>query len=148
YAGNPVVCSRDGTMLMPIKAREDELLGTILADKYKIVSIIGRGGMSVVYKGIHELMDRTVAIKMLQEKLAGDQLSVKRFQQEAKAASCLTHPNVVTIYDFGVTPAQQPYLVMDFLTGKSLSDVIKDENHVEVYRAMQIFLDACDALDH
>src|SRR5262249_6246778 len=105
-------------MLMPLKPTKN-LIGTVLGDKYKIVTLIGQGGMSDVYEGIHELMDRTVAIKMLHPNLVSDQISIKRFQQEAKAASCLTHPNVVTVYDFGVSPDQQPYLVMDRLDGPS-----------------------------
>lgn len=124
------------------------MLGTTLADKYLIETEIGRGGMSVVYKGRHELMDRMVAIKMLQAQLVNDQTSIKRFKQEAKAASCLTHPNVITVYDCDVSPGGQPYLVMDYLVGESLADIIKRENHVDQERALNIFIQACDALEH
>jgi eukaryotic-like serine/threonine-protein kinase len=146
FTGTLVVCKHDGTLLIPIK--EDLMLGTTLADKYRIESEIGRGGMSIVYKGRHEMMDRMVAIKMLQAQLVNDQTSIKRFKQEAKAASCLTHPNVITVYDCDVTPGGQPYLVMDYLVGDSLADIIKRENHVEQMRALNIFIQACDALEH
>ncbi|MBS1956360.1 MAG: serine/threonine protein kinase [Cyanobacteria bacterium SZAS-4] len=146
FTGTLVVCKHDGTLLIPIK--EDLMIGTTLADKYKIESEIGRGGMSVVYKGRHELMDRMVAIKMLQAQLVNDQTSIKRFKQEAKAASCLTHTNVITVYDCDVSPGGQPYLVMDYLVGESLADIIKRENHVEEMRALNIFIQACDALEH
>ncbi|CAN5620072.1 hypothetical protein BH10CYA1_BH10CYA1_57310 [soil metagenome] len=146
FTGTLVVCKHDGTLLIPIK--EDLMIGTTLADKYRIESEIGRGGMSIVYKGRHELMDRMVAIKMLQAQLVNDQTSIKRFKQEAKAASCLTHTNVITVYDCDVSPGGQPYLVMDYLIGESLADIIKRENHVEEMRALNIFIQACDALEH
>jgi len=146
FAGTLVVCKQDGTLLIPI--RNDSLIGSYFAEKYLIDSEIGRGGMSVVYKARHELMDRTVAIKMLQGQLVNDQNSILRFHQEAKAASCLTHPNVITVYDSGTAPNGQPYLVMDYLVGDSLSDLIRRDNHLEVTRTLTIFIQACEALEH
>jgi serine/threonine-protein kinase len=93
-------------------------------------------------------MDRIVAIKMLQAALVNDQTSIKRFQQEAQAASCLTHPNVIAVHDYGLAPSGQPYLVMDFLKGESLADLIKKDNHVDPLRVAHIFIQACDALEH
>jgi serine/threonine protein kinase len=141
-----VVCPQDSTLLIPVK--KDALLGTKVAEKYEVLSEVGHGGMSIVYKARHELMDRIVAIKMLQAALVNDQTSIKRFQQEAQAASCLTHPNVIAVHDYGLAPSGQPYLVMDFLQGESLADVIKKDNHVEAVRAANIFIQACDALEH
>lgn len=140
------VCPYDKSMLMYLQ--KDELLGTILNDRYRVLEEVGRGGMSIVYRGIHEMMDRTVAIKMLQAQHVSDQLSIKRFQQEAQAASHLQHPHVITVYDCGVVATGQPYIVMDFLEGESLSDVIKKDNHIPFPRAVPIFAQACDALDH
>ena len=131
-----------------MRVTQDPHIGTILQDKYRVISEIGRGGMSIVYKARHEMMDKQVAIKMLQQGLMGDQTSIKRFQQEAQAASCLAHQNVITIFDFGVSPTGQPYLVMDFLEGQSLADVIKAQNHISQRRAASIFIQACDALEH
>ncbi len=146
FTGVVSACPHDGTVLVPL--RQDQLIGTKLADRYLVMSIIGHGGMGVVYKARHELMDRIVAIKMLQSQLISDSMSVKRFQQEAKAASKLKHPNVITLYDFGVSPTGQPYLVMDYLEGVSLADVIKKEGQVGVDRSIKIFAQACSALDH
>ncbi len=128
--------------------QKDELLGTILNDRYRVLSEVGRGGMSIVYKGLHEMMDRTVAIKMLQTQHVTDQLSIKRFQQEAQAASHLQHPHVITVYDCGVVATGQPYIVMDFLEGQSLSDVVKAENYIDYQRAIPIFISATEALEH
>lgn len=148
YGAAELVCSADGTILEPIRDQES-LVGKTIAGKYAILSEIGRGGMSIVYKANHELMDRMVAIKMLQAKLITDQTSTKRFQQEAKAASCLTHTNVIAVHDYGLAEAtQQPYIVMDYLTGESLAAVVKREDHVRPERAVFIFLQACDALAH
>ena len=91
------------------------LIGTVFADKYEIISVLGSGGMSDVYKASHLLLKKLVAIKMLQSHLASRDTVVKRFQQEAKAVSTLDHGNVIRVFDFGVTAAGQPYLVMDYV---------------------------------
>ncbi len=133
---------------MLLTPKKDELIGQILNDRYKVVEEVGRGGMSAVYRGVHELMDRTVAIKVLLPQLVSDQISIKRFQQEAQAASHLQHPNVITVYDYGFVASGQPYLVMDFLEGESLSEIIKADKHVPVKRVIPIFMQACEALEH
>ncbi len=146
YPDNFIVCQNDKVILVKIK--KDKLLGQILNERYKVVEEIGRGGMSIVYKGVHELMDRLVAIKVLLPQLVSDQTSIKRFQVEAQAASCLSHPNVITIYDYGVVDDEQPFLVMDFLEGESLSEIIKRDDHVEMKRTIPIFMQAAEALEH
>lgn len=140
-----VICDVDSTLLMLVQ--EDTLLNAVLAEKYRVLNEIGRGGMSVVYKGVQEFVDREVAIKILQSQLVSDPTSVKRFQQEAQAASLLKHENIIKIYDFGIHDGR-PYLVMDFLVGESLSDIIRRDNQVECERAIKIFIQATDALAH
>lgn len=142
-AGANAVCACDGSVLMPFAS--DPLIGKTLAG-YKILDVIGRGGMGIVYKAKDQLMDRIVAIKMLHAHLLGDEHSKQRFQQEARAASCIGHPNVITAFDFGLADSRQPYLVMDFLQGKSLSDVIEAEGPLSPERAVTVFIQACDAL--
>jgi serine/threonine protein kinase len=126
----------------------DPLIGTVFAEKYQILSILGKGGMSQVYKARHKFMDRIVAVKVLLEHLVTDAAAVQRFQQESKAASTLNHQNIVTVYDFGQTPSGQAYFVMDCLEGKSLSDYIENEGRLDVSRALEIFQQICDGLDH
>jgi len=121
----------------------DPLIGAIFADKYHIVSLLGSGGMSAVYKARHSLMDRMVAIKIL---VASDVASLKRFQLEAKLVSSLKHHNIVTVFDFGISPQGQPFLVMDFLEGHSLEVEIGKFKHLTVLRSVSIFCQACDAL--
>jgi serine/threonine protein kinase len=146
FPATQAVCPTDKSMLMYVQ--KDELIGTVLNDRYRVLVEVGRGGMSIVYKGVHEMMDRTVAIKMLQSQHVTDQLSIKRFQQEAQAASHLQHPNIITVYDCGVVATGQPYIVMDFLEGDSLTDMIKANNHVSYQRVVPIFIMACEALEH
>ncbi|CAN5132394.1 hypothetical protein BH10CYA1_BH10CYA1_56550 [soil metagenome] len=146
FTGIVAACPHDGTLLISVV--QDPLLGTILAGNYEIQEVIGHGGMGVVYKARHALMDRIVAIKMLQAQLISDSMSVKRFQQESQSASRISHPNVITVYDFGISPSGQPFIVMDYLQGISLADVIKEEGQIGVERSIKILAQACDALDH
>lgn len=146
FAGSGGVCPHDGNMLVPLP--QDPYVGRRIADKYQVLSVLGTGGMGVVYLARHETMQTNVAIKMLRAQFAGDQTSVKRFTQEARAAGRLHHQNVITTYDHGFTPQGQPYIVMDCLQGKSLADEIKKLKGLPVDRVLHIFMQACDALDH
>jgi serine/threonine-protein kinase len=146
FTGIVAACPHDGTLL--VKLQQDSLIGTILDNSYEVISIIGHGGMGVVYKARHTLMDRIVAIKMLKSTLISDSMSVKRFQQEVKASARIDHPHAITVYNFGISPEGLPYIVMDFLQGSSLAEVIKAEGHIEVDRGVKIITQACEALAH
>ncbi len=147
FTGIVAACPHDNSMLVPVA--QDPLIGTKLAGKYEILSILGTGGMGVVYKGRQDVMDRIVAIKMLQSHHLNDSMSVKRFQQEGRATCKLNHPHIITVYDFGISQQSgQPFIVMDYLQGVPLSDVIKQEGQVSVERAIKMFTQACEALGH
>jgi eukaryotic-like serine/threonine-protein kinase len=146
FTGLYTACPHDGALLRPIIT--DPLIGTVLAGNYEILEVLGQGGMGVVYRGKHSLMERIVAIKMLLSQLISDTNSVKRFQQESKAAARLKHPHIIDVYDFGISPAGQPYIVMEFLEGTPLSDLIKKEGQIGVERSIKLIAQACDALDH
>ena len=126
----------------------DALIGKTFADRYEILSVLGKGGMSVVYKARHKLMGRIVAIKLLHPHLVSNEAAVKRFQQEAQAASSLNHPNVISVHDFGIINENQAYLVMDCLEGMTLSEVLENEEHISVERAARIFRQVCAGLEH
>ncbi len=144
FTGIVAACPHDGTLLVQVV--QDPLIGSVLAGCYEIESLIGHGGMGVVYKARHMMMERTVAIKMLKAQLVSDSMSVKRFQQEVKACSRINHPNVITVFDFGVSPAGLPYIVMDYLQGVTLSQVIANEGQVNVERGIKILAQTCEAL--
>ncbi len=108
---------------------DDRLIGAQLDSKYKILERLGGGGMGVVYRGEHTLMDRVVAIKVLRSQLIEDGEQEKffaRFQQEARASSKIQHSNAVAIYDFGVHE-NFPFLVMQYVDGRPLKDVLKED---------------------
>jgi serine/threonine protein kinase len=140
-------CPHDGTALISLK-QEDEWIGATIGDRYEVVELLGKGGMGVVYLARQKMMDRYVAIKMLQAQLTQDEISVKRFQQEAKAASCLNHPHLVMLHDYGITETGQPYLVMEYLQGRSLLQVIKREGILTPQKAAKIFSEVADGLAH
>jgi serine/threonine protein kinase len=133
-------------MLTPYN--EELFVGSRFADRYQILSVVGRGSMGVVYKARHELMGRLVAIKMLRGQLQVDEKSIKRFEREARAASRLDHPNVITVHDFGLTEHRQPYLVMDYVSGVTLYEIQRREKVMAAERAVHIFMQVCDALHH
>ncbi|QQR56953.1 MAG: protein kinase [Candidatus Melainabacteria bacterium] len=146
FTGLVASCPHDNTALVPVA--QDPLVGTKLDGKYEILSVLGTGGMGVVYKGKQELMDRIVAIKMLLAHHLNDTHSVKRFLHEGKATCKLKHPHIITVYDYGVSPQGQPYIVMDFLEGVPLSDQIRKEGQIGVDRSMSIFKQSALALEH
>lgn len=149
FIGDMSKCPQCTTTLITLKpAQSEENLVGQMIDKYRIESLIGAGGMGVVYQARHEMMDRRVAIKMLKREFAEDDSSVKRFQQEARAASLLNHANIITIYDFGISADHQPYIVMEFLDGKPLVDILKEEGPLDPERCLKIFAQVADALNH
>ncbi len=145
FKGTVRCCPDDGTEVRGPK--NDPLIGTIFADSYEIESVLGIGGMSVVYKARHRMMDRNVAIKMPLSNLKEDVNSLERFKQEAQAMSSLCHPNIVAVYDFGVSPAGRPFIVLDCVEGESLRDMIDRKGKVPFKRALPIFRQICDGLD-
>lgn len=146
FQGDVTVCPDDNMPLMTIM--EEDLVGTVLENKYEILEKIGAGGMGAVYKARHQLMHRQVAIKMVLAQLSANSMTLKRFTQEARATSQLNHPNILTVFDFGISPSNQPYLVMDFLEGVNFGRVLEETRQIPIARAIGIFLQVCAALGH
>jgi serine/threonine protein kinase len=116
--------------------------------QYTIQSKIGDGGMGAVYRATHSALDKTLAVKILRSDYWFNAVQLKRFTLEAKAASQLSHPNLAAIYDYGVTDRGAPFLVMDYLSGGSLAELIEHEGFLEPLRALDIFIQLSDALVH
>ena len=139
--------SSSQTPKRPVKT--DRLIGSVLADKYRILKKIGEGGMGSVYIANQHPIDRKVAVKVLLSKLAEDEVAVKRFEQEAKAISKMQHPNTVTIYDFGKTSEEEDerlYIVMEYLRGQTLTQVLRSEGQLPAGRAARIMRQVCASL--
>ncbi len=119
---------------------------SVFADRYVIDGVLTTGGMGNIYRARHIHMGRVVAIKILHSFLHGNLKLAKQFQQEAEAAAGLIHPNIVTVFDFGISKTGQPFLVMDYIEGSSLEDIINTENHMDVQRVLRLFIRVCDGL--
>ncbi len=118
------------------------------ASDYQVEGLLGEGGMSSVYKVVHRALDQPMAIKMLHSHLVRDMVQIKRFEQEAQALFRLEHPNIVKLRNFGFTSTGKPYLIMDFLEGSPLSEVLKKNGPIPVHRALRLFSQICDGLEH
>src|SRR5258708_5095880 len=106
----------------------DPLIGTLRAEKFEILELLGEGAMGRIYRAKHMALDRTVAIKVLNKHLGGEDRVAKRFHREAKAASRLAHPNSVHIIDFGRTKDGLLYIAMELLEGEDLQTIL-DHDH-------------------
>lgn len=146
-SGEQGACPRDGSPMVTVG--EDPLLGYYVDDRYRIQSLIGQGSAGSVYRARQELIGRDVAMKVLHEHLVSDDEFVKRFQQEAKAASRLSHANIITVYDFGLIPlGRRPYIAMELLDGTPLAELISQCDHIPPETAIPIFKMVCHALSH
>ncbi len=125
---------------------EDPLIGRTLDDKYLLESKLGVGGMGTVYRARHLLIDRAVAVKVLNPRFVEDEAAKARFRREAKAAGRLQHANAVGVTDFGQTSDGYVYIVMELLEGKTLREVLSKEAPLEVARAVSIMLQISSAV--
>lgn len=125
----------------------DELVGQMITDRYRIDERISEGGMGTVYRATHVLMDKRVAIKVLHPSLAADDKIVARFSREARAASRISHPHALNVTDFGESASGVVFLVMEFLDGRTLKDVIQTEGPMPLERAVEILKQVAGALD-
>jgi beta-lactam-binding protein with PASTA domain len=122
----------------------------VLGERYEIGGVLGRGGMAEVHRGRDLRLGREVAVKVLRSDLARDPSFQVRFRREAQAAASLNHPAIVAVYDTGEdrTPAgATPYIVMEYVEGETLRDVLRREGYLTPERAMSLAADICGALD-
>lgn len=140
------VCPADGTVLGDGEPASNNPLST-LSEKYEFLGETGRGGMAVIYKAKNRATGRMVAIKKLIAATLTE-TAFLRFQQEAKAITSLRHPNIIMVHEFGVAEDGEPYMVMDFIEGSNLGQLIKDKGHLTVEESMHRFIQLCDALQH
>lgn len=127
---------------------KDQLVGATLGNRYWVLAVIGRGGMSVVYKAKTKDTGKIVAVKTLRTQGLTDEALVKRFQREAELLSRLNHPRIVNLHAYGTSSRGQPYFVMDYLQGENLTDVLKRDDHLAPERFQDIFVQVCAAIEH
>ncbi len=121
--------------------------GQKINDRYEIIKSIGEGGMANVYLAKDIILDRKVAIKVLRGDLANDEKFIRRFQREALSASSLSHPNIVEMYDVGEDHGNH-YIVMEYVEGKTLKQLLKKRGHLTVGEAVDIMLQLSDGIAH
>jgi len=138
-------CPDDGEKLVLVA--EQDLVGTLLDERYRILSKLGEGGMGTVYVAEQAMIGRRVALKVLRGPAVQDESSVKRFLTEAKAIASLKSAHTVTLHDFGVTQAGLLYYTMELLEGAPLSKVIKDEAPMDWARSIRLLLQVCKSLE-
>lgn len=120
-------------------------VGKIL-DNYKVISILGRGGMGVVYRGEHIMLKKPVALKILHKRIANHEGASTQFLLEARAASQIRHPNIVDVTDFGKTADNIPYFVMEFLEGESLDGMLDHRTTIPLFETIDIVYQIARAL--
>ena len=123
-----------------------DLVGEVLSHRYRLVAPIAGGGMGEVYRGHDLLLDRTVAVKVLQPSLAADPELVQRFKAEARAAARLSHPNIVAVHDWGAENDQTYYMVMEYVSGTDLRDLLVSRGSIDPAQAASIMASVCEAL--
>lgn len=125
----------------------ERYVGQVLDNRYRIEKIIGMGGMAVVFRAEDLLMRRTVAVKILKDDIARDEVSVKRFINESKAVSMLSHPNIVTIYDVSVH-SDAKYIVMEYIEGITLKNYMTKKGKLEIREIIMYTEQVLRALEH
>jgi serine/threonine-protein kinase len=145
YESNVRICPTDGTPL-PVEPQADPNVGSMLESKYRIDGFISAGGMGSVYRGTHVMLDKVVAIKLIRKELVTSPDIAQRFQREARAASNLGHPNIAAVNDFGQTADGTLYLVMEYIKGPSLRDVIQRSGPMAPERIIDILQPVAAAL--
>ena len=123
----------------------DPLIGHVIDGKYELISKLGEGGMSVVYRARRAHIGDDVAVKILLGKFVKDDAALARFKREARAAAMLRHPNVITIHDFGETDDDKApaYIVMEFVRGAPMRELLKNESRFSVERAVRLMRGIC-----
>lgn len=122
------------------------LEGLLVADRYRVERLIGQGGMGSVWAGRHVTLGQLVAIKFIHEKLAGSREALRRFDLEAKAAARLKSRHAVAVFDHGVTPSGQPYIVMEHLEGETLEQSVRRRGPLELAEVAEVVTQASRAL--
>jgi serine/threonine protein kinase len=144
--------SRDGTDPVDLDALDEpdgsELLGTVIADRYQLEAVLGRGGMGLVYRAAHLGLRRKVAVKILHPSLVASHDVRNRFEREAFAAGKIDHPNCINVMDSGKLHDGTRYLAMELLDGRALGDTLEQEGQIDLGRALHILAHILRGLGH
>ncbi len=140
YDSGASECLQEGERLVPV------ILPRVLQERYRLERRLGRGGMGTVYAASDTSLERRVAVKVIREDLVGSAEAAERFRREARAAASFAHPNIVTVYDFGVASGRRAFLVMEILEGSTLRETLRLEKRLPTSRVLAILRDVCGAI--
>jgi serine/threonine protein kinase len=130
-------CQKEGTTLTLVASPR------LLAARYRLESRLGQGGMGKVYRATDVSLNRRVAVKMIRDEFFADRKAIEKFRQESQITGSLGHPNVVTVYDFGVEAGQRTYLVMELLEGITLRQELRRKRSLDPARTLELFEGIC-----
>jgi serine/threonine protein kinase len=153
YSGDDkLFCPKDGTRLVEqvVRASEDPWIGRVIAGRFVLERRLGKGGMGVVYLANHNVLNRPFAVKLLRREFVSNERALARFFREARVASSVDHPNIVSIYDYGQTDKGEPYLVMEYVEGTLLYQLVigSPSKCLHPLQAVDISLQVARALEH
>jgi len=141
-------CPKDGSVLFTATGLDTDRLGEVVDGKYTLRAILGSGGAGTVYRARQHTTDRQVAVKLLKAEASQDEVTSKRFHQEVRLSSRLAHPNVVSIVDYGEPDKHELYMVMEYLEGRSLREVLNEQGALPVGRVIDLIGQICDGVQH
>src|SRR5580704_3122104 len=121
-------------------------VGDVLADKYEVTRVLGEGGMGVVVAAMHRELEKLVALKFMHEELSVDADATERFLREAKSAARLSNEHVGRVLDVGRLPNGVPYIVMEYLEGKDLAELVRSRGRLPVAEVVEYLLQTCEAM--
>jgi serine/threonine-protein kinase len=141
YDAGVTRCSVEGATLSLVR------LPRLLVERYRLDRRLGGGGMGTVYEATDTELERRVAVKVMREEMAGNPGADERFRREARIAAAFSHPNVVTVHDFGVAAASRAFLVMELLTGVDLRGELTQKGRLAPHRVVEVLRGVCAALE-
>ena len=159
YTSKARFCRADGSQLIDIPkglrsstsgGGKDPLIGRVIAGRFLLEQFLGSGATGVVYRAMHKVLNRPMAVKLLKREFIWDERSLLRFLREARAASVMDHANIVYLYDFGRDELGEPYLVLEYVDGQTLHAAIQQSptRTLPIERTLNIMLQVARALEH
>ena len=140
-------CPKCGTKLVEIRDEADNVIGTVIDGRFEVRDKLGQGGMGTVYRAWQRSVGREVAVKLMDRSYSREPMGVRRFLREARLASQLSHPNTVSVFDFGQAEDGRLFIAMELIRGRTLHDLVKADGAFPVERVVRIGIQICDALE-
>jgi hypothetical protein len=125
-----------------------EMIGREIGGRYRLTAPLGEGGMATLWRALDQQLDREVAVKILRPQYSADPGFAARFKQEARSAASLSHPNIVSVYDYGTDPdGETQYIVMELVEGRDLASVLRERGRISIEDAVQVAIATASALE-